>query len=110
MNKIPIVYLKRSTIFTCVFGVSWACTIASTDVIAGYHHHAVGTVTVEVRKGAHRCRVITQDELRTVHSPGLVQLRPPRGHPLDLQSVSAYQRNRHTLWTTGHWNPQVKQR
>lgn len=103
-------YLNRSKIFTCVFGVSSACTIASTDIIAGYHHHAVGTVTAEVREGAHRRRVITQDELRTVHSPSLVQLCPPRGHPLDLQSVSAYQRNGHTLWTTGHWNPQVKHR
>lgn len=94
--------MKRSKIFTGVFGVSSACTIASTDIIAGYHHYAVGTVTVEVREGAHRCRVITQDDLRPVRSSSLVQLRPPRGHPLDLQSVSAYQRNRHSLWTTGH--------
>lgn len=91
---------------TCVFGMSSACSVTSTYFIAWRHHHTVGAVTAEVREGAHRCRVVTEDDLGTVRSTGLVKLCPPRGRPHDLQSVSAQNRDRYTLWTTGHWKTQ----
>lgn len=51
------------TFHTCALCVSFACPVASADVVAGCHHHAVGTVAAEVREGAHRSRVVTQDDL-----------------------------------------------
>ena len=101
------IFIYEEKFSTCVFGVSFASTVASAIVIAGCHHHAVGTITVEVREGAHRCRVVTQDNLWTVHSPSLVQHCPPWGRPCDLQSVSADHGDHYILGTTGHWKTQV---
>lgn len=89
---------------TCVFGVNSACSVTPTNFMAGSHHYTVGAVTAEVREGTHRRRVITKDDVWTVHSPSLVQVCPPGSGPCDLQCVGAEGRHGHTFWTTGHWN------
>lgn len=48
---------------TCVSGMSSACSGASANFVAGSHQDTVGTVTAEVREGAHRRRVITKDDV-----------------------------------------------
>lgn len=87
---------------TRVSGVRFARAVAAAHVVAGRHHHAVGTVAAEVGEGAHRRRVVAQHHLCAVRGPGLVQLRPPRSRPRDLQGVGAHRRDRHALWTAGH--------
>lgn len=96
--------LKKLELSTCVSGVGFAGTVASTDFIARRYHHRVGAVAAEVREGAHRGRVVTEDDLRAVGSPSLVQLRPPRRRPGDLQRVGARSRDGHCVWAAGYWN------
>lgn len=75
--------------------------VAPTDFTARGYRYGVGAVAAEVGEGAHRSRVVTEDDLRVVSRPGLVQLCSSRRGPGDLQRVGANRRDRDTFWTAG---------